>query len=200
MSTETLYRLRPTVADSDLHNIGLGVGGLMMLSLRKHAFAVGDTFEWYGKGPARTITSCPGFRDLAGIALLERFIEPVQLLAGGTREDIELDASKTPRLERPDGAPAFPVPPELLDGATHADWRGMTLRDFLASRETLAEFDFPDEVCHRRTAEALAGRPHPTPEQCAADPLAYRKWEADWRAALRYLRADAMLRAREAKP
>ena len=89
-----------------------------------------------------------------------------------------------------DGGSAFPVPDEY--GAT-----GMSLRDWFAGQEVLE-----DECANLPTAtmEALAGRPYPGasgPRTAAQDRLDVLAWNADWRARLKFLRADAMLRARE---
>lgn len=75
----------------------------------------------------------------------------------------------------------------------------VTLRDWFAAQENLKEwedFDFIDQ----NAAELLSGRLKPkqswrdckTREQLVET----LQWEADWRAALKYIRADAMLRAR----
>lgn len=91
-----------------------------------------------------------------------------------------------------DGGPAFPQ-------VWHPDMRcdpantpaGMPLRDWLAGNETITDIDASDKTLE--ALEALAGREYPS-KGSAMDRL---RWEADWRAALRYLRADAMLAARE---
>jgi len=67
----------------------------------------------------------------------------------------------------------------------------MDLRDFFAARETLQDFDHPDVVFGLSAKEALAGRQ--IPKEAG---IPYLQWEADWRAALRYIRADAMMKAR----
>lgn len=90
-----------------------------------------------------------------------------------------------------DGGPAFPM--------SEGDWSGMSLRDWFAGRETLADFDAPEASVPKWAAEALAGRQRP---EClhvtkADNWIEIMKWEADWRAGLKYIRADAMLRARE---
>lgn len=71
---------------------------------------------------------------------------------------------------------------------------GPSLRDTLAMHETLADYDAPDGVPLKvAVAEKLAGRPMPASD-CTVE---WHRWHADWRAALRYLRADAMLAARD---
>ena len=91
-----------------------------------------------------------------------------------------------------DGGPAFPVP-------DFAEGDGMSLRDWFAGQEGLAEWDDGDAVMSTRMAEALAGRKQPGHGWACATPeeyLAMFQFEADWRAALKYLRADAMLKAK----
>ncbi len=87
-----------------------------------------------------------------------------------------------------DGGNAFPNSYECEDGEliTH---HGMTLRDYLAAHETLNDVDVTTEM-----AELLAGEPMPK----RSDSLAWLRWDAKWKAALRYIRADAMLEVRGA--
>ena len=87
-----------------------------------------------------------------------------------------------------DGGPAFPQ-------TTFEE-----LRDYFAAQEQLSEFDHLDAILPKKMAEALAGRPMPehgwgakTDDEC----LSMLQWEADWRSALKYMRANAMLAARE---
>ncbi len=97
-----------------------------------------------------------------------------------------------------DGGPAFPVRPEF------GEWKaspqnGMSLRDWFAGRETLAEWDrSSDAVMPYRFAELLAGERKPE-KTWDEDPIAWFRFEAKWRAALRYIRADAMVAERERK-
>jgi hypothetical protein len=73
---------------------------------------------------------------------------------------------------------------------------GMSLRDWFAGQETL---DDAYEDLSIETMEALAGRPFPGaigPGNTAEDRIDALKWNADWRARLKFIRADAMLRAR----
>jgi len=69
----------------------------------------------------------------------------------------------------------------------------MTLRDYFAALETLIDWDQPNAIMPSDTADQLAGRPRPSD----GNYLNVLKWEADWRAAIKYIRADAMLAARE---
>lgn len=63
----------------------------------------------------------------------------------------------------------------------------ISLRDRLAAQEAIAATeDWPISVC-----EALAG-PRP-PKDWMTNPLEWIAWEAKWRAAVRYMRADAMI-------
>jgi hypothetical protein len=90
-----------------------------------------------------------------------------------------------------DGGPAFPAPKD-------ADEWGMSLRDYFAANEPLD----PNESIGLALAERLAGRPHPAPRGdggqllSGADVLEVALFWSDAEAAYRYLRADAMLRAR----
>lgn len=65
------------------------------------------------------------------------------------------------------------------------------LRDEFAKTEGL--WDLANCNYHQEVMEALAGYPEP------ADLVESVEWESAWRAKLRYIRADAMLKAREAK-
>lgn len=92
-----------------------------------------------------------------------------------------------------DGGPAFPT----FDWDAELPLNGMSLRDWFAGRETLAEWDrSSDAVMPNRFAEILAGERKPE-KTWDEDPIAWFRFEAKWRAALRYIRADAMLAARE---
>lgn len=90
-----------------------------------------------------------------------------------------------------DGGPAFPF---KCQGPTTAPevYYGMALRDYLAAHESLAELDQSDRTgLPVEIAEQLAGRKRP-----AKIGMDFLQWEADWRAAWKYIRADAMLAAR----
>jgi len=69
----------------------------------------------------------------------------------------------------------------------------MTLRDWFAGQEQLPDCgELVMEAC-----EALAGK---RPDgNWTTNTIAWLEWEAAWRARIRYIRADAMLKAREAK-
>ncbi len=104
-----------------------------------------------------------------------------------------------------DGGPAFPV--EVDSTQPHGRqtgnsvWQayGISMRDYIATHEPMD----PNESIGLALAERLAGRPHPAPRdesgkfKAAADPVEVAVFWADAEAAYRYLRADAMLRARE---
>lgn len=85
------------------------------------------------------------------------------------------------------GGPAFPT--ETADMYIH----GMSLRDWFAGQESLSDWDFGQSSPSRELCEALTGEKQPD----STDPLALFVWEAKWRAALKYLRADAMIEAKE---
>jgi hypothetical protein len=95
------------------------------------------------------------------------------------------------------GGSAFPlhVPG---DDITEYTQQGMTLRDYFAAQETLSDFDARESVISLSVAEALAGYPVPVRVVgCPEDALKWAAWNAKWRAALRYIRADAMIAARK---
>ena len=72
-------------------------------------------------------------------------------------------------------------------------WDGMTLRDWFAGQEQLSDCNDID----MGTFEALAGK---RPDgNLTTNTIAWLEWEAAWRARIRYIRADAMLKAREEK-
>jgi hypothetical protein len=105
-----------------------------------------------------------------------------------------------------DGGPAFPGfnyteghgnIRRSPDGLSWETWsEGMSLRDWFASRETLSDWDDTEAVMSKHMAEALAGEPQPE-GGWSSDAIGMFRFEAKWRAALRYIRADAMLAARE---
>jgi hypothetical protein len=100
------------------------------------------------------------------------------------------------------GGPAFPTKHPALDPRASGFYTedGMTLRDYFATHEQLD----PNESIGLGLAERLAGRPHPAPRdeggklKAGADPVEVAIFWADAESAYRYLRADAMIRAREA--
>lgn len=96
--------------------------------------------------------------------------------------------STTPKVD--DGGPAFPAPQNGPDGCTQY---GMSLRDWFAGQEKLA--DCNDIAIS--SMESIIGEESP---RFSDNPLAYFIWEAKALAALRYIRADAMLRARQLPP
>jgi hypothetical protein len=94
------------------------------------------------------------------------------------------------------GGPAFPVadPFAVKCPRTDADalrlQQGMTLRDYFATKATNEIFDV--SLAH---AKQLVGRECPI---YIEDPKGFAEFWADCRAVLRYIEADAMLKAREA--
>lgn len=103
-----------------------------------------------------------------------------------------------------DGGPAYPVcfqhrnlETEELE-VSAVNW-GMSLRDWFAANEKLAEWDNPESVASNSMIEALAG-PRPVKGWAAKTKdewVEMLTWDATWRAKLKYLRADAMLKARD---
>jgi hypothetical protein len=101
-----------------------------------------------------------------------------------------------------DGGPAFPTVPKN-HGYDESQGTGsgpeMTLRDWFAGKENLSEWDDQEAIPSKSMIEALAGYPQPTHGwSCSTQSewIAMLTWEADWRSALKYIRADAMLKAR----
>jgi len=91
-----------------------------------------------------------------------------------------------------DGGPAFPVHPNM----DNAELQGMSLRDWFAGQEQLCDFNNPEALIPASAGNALAGEPMPE-GGFSKDIIGTLKWEAKWRAALRYIRADAMIAASE---
>jgi hypothetical protein len=101
-------------------------------------------------------------------------------------------------MNKNDGGPAFPhdqfvqeVDGQLIE---HPAAPGMTLRDWFAGQDSLQEFSsIPLSI-----GVAVVG---PCPQtRFDDDPLPWLEWWALVLARLKYLRADAMLKAREDKP
>lgn len=101
-----------------------------------------------------------------------------------------------------DGGPAFPRRALLVENQhmwDECDLRaqsGMSLRDWFAGHQSLSDLDSPDVCLPEDVAESLAEYAMPTADEQKRYPLAFARWEASWRAALRYIRADAMLAER----
>lgn len=100
-----------------------------------------------------------------------------------------------------DGGQAFPQSNDTWFGSDEkkACPSGMTMRDYFAAHEQLSEWDVSEAVPGKGMCEALAGEHSPTHGwscKTAEEYLAMCKWEAKWRAALKFIRADAMLAER----
>lgn len=99
-----------------------------------------------------------------------------------------------------DGGHAFPIPinpGETWNSEKHGNPNGMTIRDYFAAHEIISfdELGYSDKA-------ALAGE-SPEREVSETDEQfirRYVRWDAEWRSALKFIRADAMLKAREVKP
>jgi hypothetical protein len=114
----------------------------------------------------------------------------------------------TPEIN--DGGPAFPgeegesghgpckrvLLPNGEYGWIHLN-QGMSLRDYLASKEGLEDWDGVNCVMSKSMAEALAGEAMPDGGWANANPIEMFRFEAKWRAALKYIRADAMIAQRD---
>jgi hypothetical protein len=90
------------------------------------------------------------------------------------------------------GGPAFPLQDWDLSIHARRFETGMTLRDYFAAHETLGDWNIQEVNMPSDWADLLAGYKRPV-----NDPIGWLRWEADWQSALKYIRADAMLRARE---
>lgn len=87
-----------------------------------------------------------------------------------------------------DGGPAFPTPNDGFDGMTY----GMSLRDWFAGA-----YSFGIDGISQTWAEKIMGEK--CPDWSLDDGLACVRWWAEAEARVRYLHADAMLKAREAQ-
>lgn len=112
---------------------------------------------------------------------------------------------------KPNGGSAFPAIPDyetlrtmkgvpesfrkVLDEKI-AKLSGMSLRDWFAGQERLADFDDPEAAPSIELCEAVAGK-RPEGGWKDGNMLAMFQWECKWRAALKYMRADAMIAERE---
>lgn len=94
------------------------------------------------------------------------------------------------------GGPAFPISASTGDPRDGVYLReGMSIRDYFAAHETLADWDDSDAFMSKETGEILAG---PMPAGgWSGNKIEMFQWEAKLSAALRYILADAMLTARE---
>lgn len=84
------------------------------------------------------------------------------------------------------GGPAFPLHPDIRDDEPHA---GMSLRDYFATHCDIGDVD----QLSVHFGVGLLGRHPPMPHD---DPLGCMQWWAEYRACLRYIEADAMVKAR----
>ncbi|MDR5801159.1 hypothetical protein [Caballeronia sp. LZ001] len=100
--------------------------------------------------------------------------------------------------EKNTGGPAFPVSTKMdditgefghQDGMSTWQFGGMTLRDYFAVHSNLG-----DEIPVRLAMSLM----NAAPPDYTADPVANSMYWAEVRARLRYMDADAMLRARDA--
>ena len=100
--------------------------------------------------------------------------------------------------DRIDGGSAFPE--QVVHSEAHgfmpasaiAGEEGLSKRDWFAAHESLAHVDNPENSgLSMELAESLAGRKRPEGRG-----MAFLLWEAEWRAAWKYIRADAMIAAR----
>lgn len=105
-----------------------------------------------------------------------------------------------------DGGPAFPSSYEfdsvshITPGEIGASQRisvstpGMTLRDYFAAKEVIAEDEMTSSL-----AKALMGSEVPVSDGSREKVIALYTWWAQAESRYKFLRADAMLKAREVK-
>jgi len=93
-----------------------------------------------------------------------------------------------------DGGPAFARDTHMdKQIGLYVQQQGMSLRDYFAAAETLDDL----QDLNMAGAVALAG---PKPEgNWSTNPIEWLKWEAKWRAELRFIRADAIIQTRGVK-
>lgn len=91
-----------------------------------------------------------------------------------------------------DGGPAFPAMVEDENSPDHicTNYAGMTLRDYFAAHATIETAEDAWGDCVK---SALLKRPAPA----NGDWIERLQFEADFRAAWKFMRADAMLEARK---
>ena len=84
--------------------------------------------------------------------------------------------------------PAFPLslPGDTDDGPTI--YQGLTKREYFATHVVINDVDGHGEMAARK----MVGRPRPGLD---VDPEGYIAWWAEFRAKVRYIEADAMLKA-----
>lgn len=90
-----------------------------------------------------------------------------------------------------DGGPAFPQNDFILNHINNHD--GMSLRDwFAATLRVVSDSDCSVDGFDYEACKFMAGRPMPKSD----DMMEVVRWYADVEAAIRYVKADAMLAAR----
>lgn len=96
-------------------------------------------------------------------------------------------------MSAPDGGPAFPF---KCQGSTTAPefYYGMTLRDYFAAQETLGDLN---EIESLSIMAEVVGRPFPDSGWKPGNMVEMYKFLSDFRASMKYIRADAMIRARD---
>jgi hypothetical protein len=94
------------------------------------------------------------------------------------------------------GGPAFPVTPENEARMNGSGGKGISARDYFAAKADISK-DLEDDGCiaERLALNLMDGSPMPAWD---SDYLAARIWWAEAEARLRYMKADAMLKARQA--
>jgi len=95
--------------------------------------------------------------------------------------------------------PAFPADwkdfqPTTGDQVVREQFFGLTKREYFAGKETLSDLDHPEAGITMTCCASLAG-PRPQGDWS----VEHLKWEAKWRAALKVIRADALIAALEEK-
>ena len=96
-----------------------------------------------------------------------------------------------------DGGPAFPVPDVIDHDRNYYQYggQGMTLRDYFAAEEVIVEGEMTAAL-----AEALMSSDIPKSDGSNIQIIALYRWWAEAESRYKFMRADAMLAAREVQP
>ncbi len=91
-----------------------------------------------------------------------------------------------------DGGSFFPATIVVTKEGYVEEYKGASLRAWLAGTESLSEWDNPEVFIGKELSEALAGESTPV-GGWSKTPIEMLQFEAKWRAKLKCIRADAMI-------